>query len=595
MKKLKLTIKNLKFLIGFCFRSCPKALVIDTLFGGTVALSTVMFIVMPKLILGAVIGQKGTGHVVLLILVFAGTEFLCQYLLTFFYELADIYNQFMVQEMLVALSEKAAHIDYGALKENAVTENYHHAQNVTFQLELYTAQIFCDFFSNAVKLVTVTAVISTVSVPMVGVILAIVALKLVVSDRTKERDLAFQKEADRINVHYNYAAMLAGIPAFAKELRCYQAENFLEEKFCEARDRRLMNEAEKIRFHHRVNLIEHLLDAFSVAAGYAMIVHQYLGGAIDISMFTMYLSAVTETYDAVSEILRVLVNWNDVNRLMQEYQDFMDQPEKLRESGTLAEIPAAADSPDMVEFRDVSFRYPHQEQYALRHVNATFRVGERIGIVGENGAGKTTFVKLLMRLYDVEEGEILINGVDIRKIDYETYLRVFSVVPQDYALFFFSVLENVGFEKGREEAWRVGQALESVRMLKKLRALPKGLETFTSKIFRDGTDFSGGERQRIAIARSLFREAPVMILDEPSAAIDPLAEEQIQEAVRSISGEKLVFCISHRLSMTKDCDRILVFRDGGIAECGSHEELMAGNGIYSQMFRTQAQYYVENP
>lgn len=593
MKKLGLTIKNLRYLIRFSFQNCPQMLIIDGLFGATVALSTVLFIIMPKIILSAVSQHSSAGYILLLVLLFAGAEMICQYLLSFFSELSGVYNEKMAHDMLLSLSEKATRIDYGDMKSNELIEKYQHAQNVTFQIDLYLAQLFCDCFSNLIKIITVMAVISTISLWMVGVIMLIVVIKLLVADYSKKRDVEFQKKADRINVHYNYAVTLAGHPAFAKEMRCYQAEDFVIGKYHAARERKLQNEARKVRLHHLVNLPEHLLDVIAVASGYALLVHQYINGFVDITVFTMYLAAITETYNTVAELMRVLVNLNDTNRLMQQYMEFLQYPEKISGSGMRKEIPAAENGSYKIEFRNVSFRYPHSDQYALHHVNASFHLGERIGIVGENGAGKTTFVKLLLRLYDADEGEILLNGVNIKEIDYETYLHLFSVVPQDYALFFFSIQENVGFEKSRDEAGKVRRVLNDVRMLEQLEALPKGLETFTSKWFQGGADFSGGERQRIAIARGLFRETPVMVLDEPSAAIDPLAEEQIYETIRSISSDKLVFHISHRLSMTKECDQILVFQNGTVTEHGDHASLMKQEGIYQEMFRLQAQYYVQ--
>ncbi|MCR5020529.1 ABC transporter ATP-binding protein [Ruminococcus sp.] len=593
MKNFINTLKSLKYLIGFSIKHCPQMLIIDGLFGAVVALSTVLFIIMPKMILSAAMHQSETKHIVLLILIFALGELFCQYMLSFFSELSSIYNEKMAHDMLLALSEKATRIDYSDIKSNALIEKYQHAQNVSFQLNLYTAQLFCDFFSNFIKIITVIAVISTISIWMVGIILVIVFLKLIVADRIKQRDVSFQIEADKINVHYNYTVMLAGHLDFAKEMRCYGAENFIKHKFSEARTRRIANESKKLRFHNRMTILEHLLDTASVAVGYAMIVARYLKGAIEISMFTMYLTAIIETYVTVAELLRVIVNLNDTNRLLEQYMSFLQYPEKIWSSGTLKEIPKQSDGSFIFEFKNVSFRYPDTEQYALRDLNVTFRLGDRIGIIGENGAGKSTFVKLLLRLYDVDEGEILLNGINIRQLDYNTYLRLFSVVPQDFALFYFSVQENVGFERFADEKEKIERVLADVDLLEKLRSLPNGLRSYTSKWFQNGVDFSGGERQRIAIARAFFREAPIMVLDEPSAAIDPLAEEQIHQAINAVSIDKLVIHISHRLSMTKACNQILVFQNGSIIEKGSHQELMEQNGIYHQLFEMQAQYYVQ--
>ena len=227
----------------------------------------------------------------------------------------------------------------------------------------------------------------------------------------------------------------------------------------------------------------------------------------------------------------------------------------------------------------------------MRNVNVVLSGGEKVGIVGENGAGKSTFVKLLLRLYDVSEGEILLNGVNIKNYDYDEYAKVFSVVPQDYALFFFGIAENIAFDKYKEEIDNVKKNLIRVDMLKKVEKLPYGMDTYLSKWFSKGTDFSGGETQRISIARGLFRDAGILVMDEPNAAIDPIAEHIINQSVKQVSENKMVFNISHRLSMMRFCDHILVFDKGMLLEDGSHDKLMKDGELYKQMFDLQARYY----
>ncbi len=249
--------------------------------------------------------------------------------------------------------------------------------------------------------------------------------------------------------------------------------------------------------------------------------------------------------------------------------------------------------PHEIEFRNVSFSYPNTKVQVLKGVSITLKAGERLSVVGLNGAGKTTFIKLLCRLYDVDEGEILLDGVNIRDYDYEEYMKLFSVVFQDFRLLAFSAEDNIllGKEDSHE---KTDEMFSKVGLLDKINSLPKGRDTMMFRQFdRDGVQLSGGEQQKMAIARALYKDAPVVILDEPTAALDPVAEYEIYCKFNELVGGKTAVYISHRLSSCKFCDRIAVFSEGTIKEFGTHEQLVhKENGIYAEMFAAQAQYYV---
>ncbi len=246
-----------------------------------------------------------------------------------------------------------------------------------------------------------------------------------------------------------------------------------------------------------------------------------------------------------------------------------------------------------IEFRDVSFKYPNAEQYALRHFSLELKVGEKLAIVGMNGCGKTTMIKLLCRLYDPQEGEILLNGVDIRKFRHEEYSRLFSVVFQDYQLFSFTLGENVAVCDDYDET-RVKKCLGGAGLGQRLDELEQGIHTWLYKDYEDGVEFSGGEAQKVAIARAIYKTAPFVLLDEPTAALDPLAEFEIYKRFDEIVEDKTAIYISHRLSSCRFCDKIVVFHEGRLVQQGTHEELVRDRaGKYYEMWNAQAQYYVE--
>lgn len=331
-------------------------------------------------------------------------------------------------------------------------------------------------------------------------------------------------------------------------------------------------------------------------------------GAFGIGNFILYQGTVRRFVNAVSGFAKGIGILRNNNDYLLRLYEFLDLPNDMYQ-GSLA-VEKRDDLDYEIEFRDVSFRYPRTEAYALRHVNMKFRMGEKLAIVGENGSGKTTFIKLLCRLYDPTEGKILLNGIDITRYRYDEYLSLFSVVFQDYTLFGFSLGENVSASTEYDEA-RVRKCLLRAGLGDKLSALDAqaaaksgenaqqetkkdaALESFIGRGYDvTGVDFSGGEKQKIALARSLYKEAPFVILDEPTAALDPVAEAAVYEDFNKIAQDKTTVFISHRLSSCRFCDNIIVFDHGQIIQRGGHDELVADTeGKYCQLWNAQAKYY----
>lgn len=325
---------------------------------------------------------------------------------------------------------------------------------------------------------------------------------------------------------------------------------------------------------------------------YLFVCLKALGGAFGIGSVTQYVSAVT-TFSGNAALLLSTVSHMQANaEFLKTIYTFLDIPNSMYQGSLTTE--KRSDRQYDVEFRDVSFRYPGSDIWALRHVNMRFKVGKRLAIVGENGSGKTTFIKLLCRLYDPQEGQILLNGIDIRKYRYDDYMGIFAVVFQDFQLLDQPLGANVAGSAAYDRA-RAERALVDAGFGERLAAMEKGLDTMLYReLTEDGVELSGGEAQKIAIARALYKDAPFLILDEPTAALDPIAEAEIYSKFDEIAGDRTAIFISHRLSSCKFCDEIAVFDKGAVIQQGTHAALLADSGgKYCALWNAQAQYYTE--
>lgn len=333
-------------------------------------------------------------------------------------------------------------------------------------------------------------------------------------------------------------------------------------------------------------------------AAYAFVIGAAIKGGITIGSIAKYVSAAALLMAGIQQVFGQIQQLADNDNYLKNYFGFFDIPSNMYHGTLPVEKRAFCDGGDNdyeIEFRDVSFRYPGAEQYALRHVSLKFRIGERMAIVGQNGSGKTTFIKLLCRLYDPTEGQILLNGIDIRKYNYDEYISVFSMVFQDFKLFSFALGQNVAscvdYDRKRAEI-----CLKKAGFEERLNKMPRGLETCLYKDFEeDGVEISGGEAQKIAIARALYKDAPFIVLDEPTAALDPIAEAEIYSRFNEMVEDKTAIYISHRLSSCRFCDDIAVFHNGQLIQRGNHDTLIADEaGKYYELWSAQAQYYTED-
>lgn len=380
----------------------------------------------------------------------------------------------------------------------------------------------------------------------------------------------------------------------AKDIRLFGMKKWLSGKQHEI----ISEKQEKMLYIRNLwiynSIFSHSMLVISTAAIYGILIFTFLGTDMSIGDFTLYVGLSTAFTDALRGVLNDIGRFKQCSLKVDDFRSFIDLETENEDDC----IPVPKTDKYVFEFKNVSYQYKGQEGYALKNLSLTLEAGKKMAVVGLNGAGKTTFIKLLLRLYDPTEGVILMNGTDVRRFKRREYYELFSPVFQNVEIFAFPMAENISMKKGSETDRELSrECAEKAGLKEKLDTLEKGVNTELLKIIHeDGIDLSGGEKQKLALARALYKNAPVIVLDEPTAALDALAEYNLYKSFDEIIGSKSAVYISHRLSSTRFCDSIAMFKAGELIEQGTHEELLAKGGAYAEMFEIQAQYYKDgNP
>ena len=325
---------------------------------------------------------------------------------------------------------------------------------------------------------------------------------------------------------------------------------------------------------------------------YGYLVFRYIRGTVTTGNFMMYFNSISSMTSTLMQMIELFVRLKGQAAYADVYRSYLEIEDEDADETNTQPVPKANEYE--IEFKNVRFAYPHGKKDIYKNLNLKIKAGQKLAIVGINGAGKTTFVKLLARLYDPQEGCILINGKDIRTFDRDEYWKMLSVVFQEVKTFAFSVAENVAMTKDFSRE-KVVDAIDKSGMRERIELLENGIDTQVLRIFDEkGIEFSGGESQKLALARALYKDAPIVVMDEPTAALDALSESRIYEQFNDMVKDKTAIYISHRLASTRFCDVIAFFENGEIVEYGTHSELMALGGKYAEMFSLQAHYYQEH-
>ncbi len=507
-------------------------------------------------------------------------------------QLFTFINQWFTEYIDIKIGEHAMKMDFEHTENPEALDTLNKAKE---GMNWYSGGVFGIMFAlvmivrNAAMLCgVITLILMTCPLLLPVQILSLIIITIFNARNNNIEAASFLKLA-KSNRVFDYVLYQLADFRLGKDIRLYESTDMMCRKADLYADEQIAAWIDRDKKKCKNSWVMDIVNSFRDGLSYFYMGYMALTGAISIGDFSMCVASASTFYWSLHAIVTGIQDINKKCAYAHRYIEFMNYPAAMPKGSS-----SVKQGEHIIEFVNVSFRYPRTENYVLRNINITIKPGEHLSIVGLNGAGKTTFVKLLCRLYDVTEGAILIDGVNIMDYSEEEYRKLFAVVFQDFFLFAFSLRENIALT-GESDDNRINEVLKQSGMYEDAQKLDNGIDTLLFKGFDEkGTDLSGGQRQKAAISRALYRNSPVVILDEPTAALDPVAEYEIYRRFNTLVGGKTAIYISHRLSSCKFCDRIAVFADDTIKEYGTHDELVNRTcGIYAEMFAAQAQYYVD--
>jgi ABC-type multidrug transport system fused ATPase/permease subunit len=391
---------------------------------------------------------------------------------------------------------------------------------------------------------------------------------------------------------HDYINRVATDSEYGKDIRVYGIKDWLIRKMQKIHDERLVKSVLNTKHWAFQGAADIIISLTGNTVIVFILINSALRGDIAVSDFILYFGVGNSFINQLNMALSEMSEIRNCSRQGHDFRTFLEYPIDYTDKDKIP-LPENAEKSYTFEFRNVGFQYPNSEKWALRNMNIKLEAGKRLAVVGLNGAGKSTFIKLLCGLYNPTEGEILLNGADIKNYRRADYFGIFSPVFQDIELFAFEAGENISMDNPSKTDFEYAEeCMRKAGLSNKLIDMENGIHTQILKIlYEDGTDLSGGEKQKLALARALYKDAPVIILDEPTSALDSIAEQELYRNFDNLFGGKTSVYISHRLSSTQFCDNVAMFEDGGLVEYGTHESLCETGGKYAEMFAVQAQYY----
>lgn len=587
--------QNVVYMVKKAWKVRKSVLFIATAMGTVSAALTVTRLLVTPIVLRYVEKKASLSSLVLIILVFSfllvGLSGLLAYLKD-----NKLFGRIDVRSSIIYdVATKFCETSYSNLMDTDFIEANDSATRATSANSRSTEHIWETLQGILANILGFTAflfVVTGLDMRLMAVVIVTSGLSYLISKKIDENAENPEYE-EKIVINFFYMINNATNRTLAKDIRIFGLKNWIDE--LKDKSYRAYKEyrigSEKTKFF--ANICDVVLTFLRNGIAYFILIKMTIDNGMTASEFLLYFGAIGGFSEWVKGILEGFLQLHKESLEISRMREFLDWEEPFRFEGG-EELDINTNLPYEICLENVSYMYPHAKDYTIRNLSLTVRAGEKLAIVGLNGAGKTTLVKLICGLLDPTEGSVLLNGTDIRKYNRRDYYKLFSSVFQDFSIIAGSVAENVAQSVTDVNADKVLKCIEKAGLSSMIEGLNEGIETKVGReVFLDGHDFSGGQIQRLMLARALYKDAPILTLDEPTAALDPIAENDIYLKYNSMTKGRTSLFISHRLASTRFCDRIILLSDGRIIEEGTHEDLLSLQGEYANLFEVQSKYYRE--
>ena len=514
-----------------------------------------------------------------------------------YFDLNKLFGRVTVRIKLIeAIAEKMAQTSYENLLDTAFLQRKERASSACDDNQSPAESIWLtwtNILANLLGFAVYLALLSSLSPLLILAVIATTAAGYFVSRKVNQFGYLHREEEAAYTAEMRYVKRTVTSRAFAKDIRIFGLKPWLMEVWQKSFQLYESFLRRREKHYFLTNLADFLLSLLRNGISYAYLLHLTLTEGLSASTFLLYFTAASGFTQWITGILEQFTTLSKASLEISVVREFLEWPEGFQLTGG-DPIPDAVNGTYELQLEHVTYRYPGAAEDTIHDLSLTLHRGEKVALVGLNGAGKTTLVKLLCGFLDPTQGTVRLNGVDIRKLNRRAYYKLFSAVFQEFSLLEATVAENVAQQVEGIDEEKVWQCLENAGLSDAVRALPQGLKTHLGRsIYDDGTELSGGQTQRLMLARALYRDGAVLVLDEPTAALDPITESEIYLKYSEMTQGKTSLFISHRLASTRFCDRIILLENGSIAEEGSHEALLQAGGSYAKLFSVQRRYYEE--
>ena len=514
-----------------------------------------------------------------------------------YFDLNKLFGRVTVRIKLIeAIAEKMAQTSYENLLDTAFLQRKERASSACDDNQSPAENIWLtwtNILANLLGFAVYLALLSSLSPLLILAVIATTAAGYFVSRKVNQFGYLHREEEAAYTAEMRYVKRTVTSRAFAKDIRIFGLKPWLMEVWQKSFQLYESFLRRREKHYFLTNLADFLLSLLRNGISYAYLLHLTLTEGLSASTFLLYFTAASGFTQWITGILEQFTTLSKASLEISVVREFLEWPEGFQLTGG-DPIPDAVNGTYELQLEHVTYRYPGAAEDTIHDLSLTLHRGEKVALVGLNGAGKTTLVKLLCGFLDPTQGTVRLNGVDIRKLNRRAYYKLFSAVFQEFSLLEATVAENVAQQVEGIDEEKVWQCLQNAGLSDAVRALPQGLKTHLGRsIYDDGTELSGGQTQRLMLSRALYRDGAVLVLDEPTAALDPITESEIYLKYSEMTQGKTSLFISHRLASTRFCDRIILLENGSIAEEGSHEALLQRGGSYAKLFSVQRRYYEE--